>query len=690
MPLLHVPSSNRRGLISHWKSFSENSFWFLVLVSWLPIVANLQDMLVKYRAGANPDTFSVQPNVVHFLLIAVFIITFGLARYRYLAAVNVLPALLGVLLGAGPSSLANFANLSTWLLPLGLGFVALSASSLVIYGRLRSPAVAIFLLLAAIEAFSGIFPLAPFEGAPAGPAASGPIGPETSGVVLTFGRLFQTYSISLLDLIFTAFIVLFGRFIVMVWEHNRQGLKSLNEGTRIFPAIAKTVWLSLPFFLIVGALSYAWSGIAKQAEIQAIQALKTTGAPDPKTLEEALQQAAARENAKLSQGTSAALADARNKAQQGTTQLVDTALPGVRSSFPSSLMSLKSCRWYDVLCHVMNGVKSVVNSIYRKARDAALNTLESELRKADAYSKDQLSQKQKIASDAVNNFSVQTSRWSQLSISKAFETAKWIGVVFSIYGFMVCVKVVMVILSRILYRDDRNNQNFSCLGSNLSSSITNPPFVAGNEIDIRPGGPDTYIALKFEIRNAVANISIPQPTKGVFGRLLSGRYVLGRLRDNSLPENGASIVVKSPSQLVSWQLEEGEQIIIRFRDLVAFSNSVTLTTEVNFSLQATLFGRCMFHKIVGPGIVVMQTDGEAVAGRQPDASESRRVSSLKAWDLQAGFQIQSNLNWIGVYFGDYNVRKHKDSMLIYDFGPKNSNWPALGLLKSARAFLLPF
>jgi hypothetical protein len=86
----------------------------------------------------------------------------------------------------------------------------------------------------------------------------------------------------------------------------------------------------------------------------------------------------------------------------------------------------------------------------------------------------------------------------------------------------------------------------------------------------------------------------------------------------------------------------------------------------------------------------MQTEGEAVAGRARDAAESRRSTSLKAWELQAGFQIQSNLDWRGVYLAPYNIRKGAKSLLIYDAGPKNSRWSSIGLIKAVRTFLLPF
>ena len=403
-----------------------------------------------------------------------------------------------------------------------------------------------------------------------------------------------------------------------------------------------------------------------------------------------MRQASRREQAKVEERSRAALADAVAKAKDGSTQLVETALPNLRSSFPPHLMQLGNCRWYDVMCHVMNGIKSVVNSIYRKARDAALNSLESELRKADALGKERLADKQRAATEAIERFSKQSTGWADTAIVKAFTTARWLDMILGIYGLMVAVKTVMVILSRIIYRDEQGNVLFASLRPGAGRMASHPPQVVGGEFELPYGSPDTYVALRYEIRNAVANVSLPQPATGLLGRILSGRYVLGRLDGSRLPVGGASVVVNAPSKLVSWELGVGEEIIVRYEDLVAFSATVGLATEINLSIQATLFGRFVFHKAIGPGTVVMQTEGEAVAGRQRDAAESRRSTSLKAWELPAGFQIQSNLNWRGVYLAPYNIRKQAESFLVYDTGPKNSKWSSLGLIKSVRTFLLPF
>lgn len=683
--LVHLPTP--AALSTAWPAVSVNLFWFLVMVSWLPMVAGLQDLLIKLRMGTAAMAFPVKPDMLSFLLIAFGIVVTGLTRFRFMTAFCVAPALVAVAMAADAASLGGWPEAHRWLLPLGLASVAASAGCFVIHGKLRSPATGAFLFLAAAEALGGLFPLAPVDGAPRIVAVAGtPPEPVTTGGYLTFGRLFHAYHLSFLDLIIVASLIVLGRFLVLLYRHNRPGWDGLRSKIDR-KAVKLTAWLSVPFFAIILLLGWFWNGVGQQAEAYAILAL---GEPSAPTLEAALRTASQREQRKLAEASAAGLADAAAKAQDGTTRMLDFVMPNVRKSFPPYLMGLGDCRWYDVMCHVMNGIKSVVNSIYRKARDAALNSLEAELRKADALGKEKLEEKQKIATTAIAEFQARSTLWADTAISKAFEAARWIGMVLSIYGFMVAVKTVMVILSRIVYGDVVGNSLFASLKPGVSRSVSRSPKVEGQEVDLKDRSQDMYVALRYEIRNAVANISLPQPATGMFSRVLSGRYALGRLRGATLPDGGASIVVNAPSELVSWTLAAGEEIILRYDDLVAFSSTVRLATDVNLSLQATLFGRFVFHKAVGPGVVIMQTEGEAVAGKERYTRESRRPTSLKAWELQAGFQIQSNLDWRGVYLAPFNIRKRAGCLLIYDAGPNNSRWSSIGLVRAVRTFLLPF
>ncbi|WP_429929734.1 hypothetical protein [Agrobacterium vitis] len=667
-------------------AWATNIFWFLVFVSWLPIVAAVQELLISFKSDTHFQAFSVEPRMLYFVLIALGILAAGLAarvaRRPAVLIVCVLPALVSVLMN--PEGLVGgpLEGHKDAFLYFGIGAVILSAACFVATFHLRSPAVAAFLLLAAIEAFSGFFPVGGV-----GPDLATPEPTTPGSVILTFGHLFTAYNLSILDLLISCSLIVLARFVFLLWDQNRTSWSDVRS-VLSWSVVGQATWLAVPFFIVIFALSWFWSGVSSRSENYAIETLTTEGQPLPGSLQEALTQASARERAEMVVHSKQRIEAARADITAGTGEMLAT-MAKLRASFPDRIMQPSDCRWYDVFCHVVNGMKSVANSIYRKARDAALNAFQARLERIDRDVNLSAEQKRELALVAIDDLQARSGTWSDTAIAKSFQTADWLSTLMSIYGFMIAVKTVMVILSRIIYRDEHGNKLFASIRSNSVHTAGSVPEVKNLEIDL-PSVSDLYIALRYEVRNAVANISIPQPTKGIISRILTGRYVLGKLHKESLGKNKASIVVPPPFGLVAWNLEDREEIIIHYGDIVAFSKTVRLATEFNFSLQATLFGRFVFHKAVGPGMVVIQTQGGAVAGKQKDADESRRASSLKAWVPEAGFQIQSNLNWLGVYLAPYNIRKQPKAMLVYDAGPKNAYWSAIGLIKAVRTFLLPF
>lgn len=391
-------------------------------------------------------------------------------------------------------------------------------------------------------------PPAPVPPAPspaaAAPAATLVAAPTQTSTFLTFGRLFHAYHLSILDLLVVASVIILGRFIVLLVEHNEDGWKKLDKSALPSAAVL-TLKLSVPFFIFVALLSFFWSQVEKQAEVHTIELLTPPGQPQPKSLEEALRQASAREQQKVAAKSTASVNDAAKKANEATTELVSSVMPNVRNSFPPYLMELKSCGFFDIFCHVINGIKSVVNSVYRKARDAALNSLEAELRRADSYAKSELEQKRRVANDAVSKFSRESTSWADIAIVKSFETIGWVGLILSIYGFLVIAKTLMVILSRILYQDGRKNKNYASLRPNQKFNVQSEPNILGNEFEVSSKSPNYFVALSYEIRNAVANVACPQPLSGIPARIASGRYVLGQLLTANITTGAASIGNKS-------------------------------------------------------------------------------------------------------------------------------------------------
>jgi Mitochondrial biogenesis AIM24 len=672
-------------------------FWFLVLASWLPLLAGFENIISQldpfswFSHGAGRKI--AVPLVLPFAAIAILILLIGLtssatltgpvstkgpARYSkgwIIAIIGFVPAFLAALIAAlsGSSTMAAETN---YLTTTYLIAVLLSVFAFVCFAHIRSWYTGVFLALAAIEAISGWVSDTP---------------------ILTFGRLFSTYALSAVDVFFFAIVIVFARFLVLVVKQNIDVFKELLKNKRrLLEDMGLAVWLWFPMLVIFLSLNYFWSTVEAQLDeyLGALMVAELPGAPKDPSFEDALKFTTAYASAEAAKKSMDAIKATDAQAKSTVADLINSGLPAIRASFPPYLMKPANCRWYDVFCHVMNGIRSVVNSVYRKARDVALSETERQVRASQQLMELRSTAAVSAANQQIDLARQQTSQWTGQATTKIFATARQIAFLLAIYSAVMLLKTYFVVLARVAFREEASSDKrlIATLRTpwKADTQTTHAPSLSrGNEFVMKNSDRGFYIATSFELRNAVAAVSLPQPFTAVLSRLIAGRYVFAYL-DTLKLQGEATIAVNSPNTIVEWQLDAGEEVVVQYRDIVAFSSDIRLATEISVAIPALIFGRFIFHKVIGPGVLVVRTGGKAVAGRSDDTVESRRPTALKAWDINAGFQIQSRLSIAGNYLASYNIRKQEDDHLVYDTTPQNKPARTLGLASAIRIFLMPF
>jgi hypothetical protein len=661
-----------------------NCFWFFVLVSWLPLLAGFENVLSQL----NPFTWLSQgvgrkialPLVLPFASITILTLLTGLASQHknwFVAVVAFLPAFLATVI-AGLSDSSTMTAETNSLTTIYLAAVLISVVMFVCFAHVRSWYTGVFLSLAAVEAISGLVSDAP---------------------ILTFGRLFRSYALSIVDVFFFAILVIFARFLVLIIKQNIPVLTLLLRNKRqLARDTVRAMWLWMPMVVIFFSLNYFWGTVetALDKSISALMVADLPGAPKDPHFEEALKFTAAYVSTEAAKKSMDGIKATDAQANATAADLINSGLPTIRGSFPPYLMQPVGCRWYDVLCHVMNGIRSVVNSVYRKARDMALNEIERQVRASQSLMQAKGAAAVAVANQQIDLARQRSAQWAGQATTKIFETGRQIAFLLAIYSIVMLIKTFFVVLARVAFREKDST------GGGLVATLRtpwkaeqqtahSPAATKGNEFVIARKAPERgfYVATSFEVRNAVPNVSLPQPFTALIGRLFAGRYLLGYI-DASKLNADATIVVNAPNTLVHWELEAGDEIVVQPSDIVAFSADTRLATEICVAMPALIFGRFIFHKVIGPGIVVVRTGGVAVAGESKGTVVSRRPTALKAWDVNGGFQIQSNLDLTGMYLASYNIRKQPDDYLIYDTAPQNKPSKTLGLASAIRIFLMPF
>jgi hypothetical protein len=569
---------------------------------------------------------------------------------------------------------------NTWT-AIYLACVVISAIIFVMTRHLRSLACGMFVILAGVEVVSAAFSNHP---------------------ILTFGVLFRTYALSILDLIFISAILVAMRFAVLVVVQNKEFVRS-QDLSSLPKDLLRAIWLWWPMLVVFLSMNVLYNqlegGLAKSAARHLTEGIDRSKLPPPGpsfvgkelSLDDAVVLATlqATENVKLQTASNAA--STRQAIQKASGKLAGDVSAQIHSSFPNEVMRLSSCSWYDILCHVMNGIKSVVNSVYRKLRDVFLKELDREIAAIDSDVKATAADRENRVNRAVEKTTGQVANSTETAVKKFFKTLDQISFLLLIYSLLTLSKTYLVVLSRVIFRDQRKQSMFARIGTGDASRSRYSIRKLDQEFEIKKDdGLDYYVALEFELRNNVPRTVWPRPMTAIIGRLLSGRYRLGYVDVSRDDFTDATMVLNTPSEFVKWRLVDGEEVVFKYRDLAAFSTNVQLATDIKFSVPALVFGRPIFHKAIGPGVLVFKTRGSAVAGRGQEANESRRSSSLKAWHIDAGFRIQSPLTVIDTFLSPYNIRKERTDNVVYDTAPQNDRLETLGILKSIRVFLLPF
>ena len=672
--------SVRRSKARRFRKSARNLFWFCVLVSWLPLAAgfeNVVDQLDPRTWLDAPGRALAVPRFVPFLALLFVTTALSLFTSIRLFITCIGPSLCATYLAfQAESPAAGIA--SSELTAIYSASVLVSALAFIWWGHLRSSYCFAFLLLAAIEIVAG----------------------SLDYPILTFGLLFKRYTLTALDLLFLSALLVLARFVVLVIRHN-WSFFSPARWKALTKDIPRAIWLWWPMLLIFVGFNWFYNNLQRHLEQATIEQI--TGSmpalallPDhrPATLEEALDLFSYYNTITREQESLAKVKQAHNLGKMTADRAAKELRHTIRASFPDRLMQPSSCRWYDIFCHVMNGVKSAVNSAYRKVRDMALAQMDREIIDLNLA----VTAEGQARADQVSNFVRRSANGvansSNFAIAKFFHTMTQISWLLLIYSVMVLIKTLLVVLARVHFRDAPDNPfNLSLRqsgGSEVPETKNRALKVLGQRFLIPAGSKAFYVAPAFEVRNSVPRTAWPRPVTAIVGRVLTGRYRMGLVDPSAPGFSKATIQVNPPAELVQWVLQDDEEVVFRYRELAAFSSDVELSTEVNLSISALAFGRFLFAKAKGPGTLIFRTAGEAVVGETGAANDSRRESALKAWHVSSEFQIQSSLRIVDVFLAPFNIRKLPDDTLIYDTAPQNERFQRLGIAGSIRTFLLPF
>ena len=120
-----------------------------------------------------------------------------------------------------------------------------------------------------------------------------------------------------------------------------------------------------------------------------------------------------------------------------------------------------------------------------------------------------------------------------------------------------------------------------------------------------------------------------------------------------MEEGRTDVTFNAPGgkEFVEWTLQPGEVVIFRYKNFVAMSEEVKLSTIVSLRINLSPIRKDIFPLQQRVQVnFILGTKGRPLVGSDPDTNQSIPESRLLAWQKDAHFHVESELNVFDVLF----------------------------------------
>lgn len=396
---------------------------------------------------------------------------------------------------------------------------------------------------------------------------------------------------------------------------------------------------------------------------------------------------------------SAGAADARGGADwadREARRLLEAAVPdflsqreatgreGARGVSPT--FDKDDCKLYQVICHLMNWGKGHAQDGYRSGRASAEATLVTHLSKLDAQVEAGTMRTEDALTLAANV--------ALAELKSEIERALWTGFrVWDVIRHVATFSLVVAVLKTFGFVYLRNVHRIAGFNSRLPSSperqsLNGPRVVlpdATGLLTLDATG-DMCVASSVRVpgrRNRSLRLA---PTVGMFitrlvPSLLVPRYANAAFRLYAVPSGSPfKLMTDRGRALCAVRLAAGERAAVRSSALVAHGG-VTFRSAWAFGAINLLTGRLRGLEAVGPGLVVLRTEGTAeLADPAADRHAFTDTGGLVLWSADTAFALKGESGIIATFLGATDVRPMPGGLAVGDLG--RGGGAAMGFVRS--------
>lgn len=253
-------------------------------------------------------------------------------------------------------------------------------------------------------------------------------------------------------------------------------------------------------------------------------------------------------------------------------------------------ITIASCEWYDLKCHIVGMVKRSLINAYVRVRTRTERAFVNEMQeRADALAAGVTGTTQSV-DEVLSRHIEDWSNATRESIASVFTVYRVLNVLAILWLIVIAIKSFLYVFARVIF--DRKTD----VHVDLAEEGT--PFQEGkvtgvNEVTI-PGdyAYDIYYKSNYQPLGPAPRFSIPQVFASMLSRIRYGAWNLSRITMPCDDERGLTFNSVQADHLVDWQLEEGEEVVFSYRNFVAMNENVELRTIVSLRVSSILLGRC--------------------------------------------------------------------------------------------------
>jgi hypothetical protein len=357
-------------------------------------------------------------------------------------------------------------------------------------------------------------------------------------------------------------------------------------------------------------------------------------------------------------------------------------------------ITIESCVWYDIKCHIVGAVKRSLINAYVRVRTRVERGFVNEMQeRADGIAAGVTG----TTADIDVMLEQHITEWSDLtrdSIARVFTVWRVLNVIAILWLIVIALKSFLYVFGRVVF--DRKTDVYFDLADD-DTAFRQGTVKAVNEVTI-PGdyGHDIYYKSNYQPLGPAPRFSIPQAFAAALSRIRYGAWNLSRISMPCDDERGLTFNSVQADYLVDWEMQEGEEIVFSYNNFVAMNENVELRTIVSLRVSSLLLGRFVFHSARckgGPGRLILRTRGRPATAEQ--VRRSIPLPRLIAWNTFARFSVDSHLTHADIFLNGFNLRRsdatadgRPTGIVVVEADAREGSL-LFGTLRFAKHFLLP-